>query len=48
MNFPGIPLFVPAYFLSSLVELLRGRRPYLDNCFEREAYDKTDAGRGRR
>jgi hypothetical protein len=35
------PLFVPAYLLSSLVELLRGRRPYLDNWFEREAYGKT-------
>jgi hypothetical protein len=30
--------FVPAYLLSSLFELLRGRRPYLDNRFEREAY----------
>jgi hypothetical protein len=35
------PLFVPAYLLSSLVELLRGRRPYRDNWFEREAYGKT-------
>jgi len=35
------PLFVPAYLLSSLVELLRGRRPYLDNRFEREAYGQT-------
>ena len=32
------PLFAPAYFGSSLVQLLRGRRPYLDNRFEREAY----------
>ena len=31
-------LFGPAYLLSSLVQLLRGRRPYLDNHFEREAY----------
>ena len=30
--------FVPAYLLSSLFELLCGRRPYLDNRFEREAY----------
>ncbi|NPC54513.1 signal peptide prediction [Caenimonas soli] len=40
------PLFVPAYLLSSLVELLRGRRPYLDNWFEREAYGKTARGTG--
>lgn len=32
------PLYVPAYLLSSLVELLRGRNPYRDNYFEREAY----------
>jgi hypothetical protein len=32
------PLYVPAYLLSSFIELLRGRRPYLDNYFEREAY----------
>ncbi len=38
------PLFVPAYLLSSLIELLRGRRPYLDNRFEREAYGKTGEG----
>lgn len=31
-------LFGPAYLLSSLVQLLRGRRPYLDNVFERQAY----------
>jgi hypothetical protein len=30
--------FLPAYLLSSLVQLARGRRPYLDNHFEREAY----------
>ena len=35
------PLFVPAYLLSSLVQLLRGRHPYLDNHFEREAYAFT-------
>jgi hypothetical protein len=35
------PLFVPAYLLSSLVQLMLGRRPYLDNRFEREAYAKT-------
>jgi hypothetical protein len=31
-------LFVPAYFLSSLVQLLRGRNPYRENHFERQAY----------
>ena len=34
-------LFVPAYLLSSLVQLLLGRRPYLDNRFEREARDRA-------
>jgi hypothetical protein len=33
------PLFVPLYLLSSFVQLVRGRRPYLDNAFEREARD---------
>lgn len=32
------PLFVPAYLLSSLVQLLRGRNPYRENHFERQAY----------
>jgi hypothetical protein len=32
------PLFVPAYFLSSLLQLLRGRHPYRENHFERQAY----------
>lgn len=35
------PLFGPAYLLSSLVQLLRGRRPYRDNRFEREAFAKA-------
>ena len=39
------PLFLPAYFASSLVQLLRGRRPYLDNHFEREAYAKDGRAR---
>ena len=30
-------LFGPAYLASSLVQWLRGRRPYLDNHFERQA-----------
>ena len=33
--------FFPAYVLSSLVQLARGRRPYLDNHFEREAYGRA-------
>ena len=37
------PLYLPAYLASSLVELLRGRNPYRDNYFEREAYAKADA-----
>lgn len=36
-------LYVPAYLLSSCIELLRGRRPYLDNYFEREAYAQAPA-----
>lgn len=32
------PFFLPAYGLSSLVAWLRGRDPYLDNRFEREAF----------
>ena len=35
------PLMGPAYLLSSLVLWLAGRRPYLDNPFEREAYGET-------
>lgn len=32
---------VPAYLLSSLLAYLRGRDPYRDNRFEREAYGRT-------
>ena len=32
------PLFIPAYFGSSLVAMLRGQDPYMANRFEREAY----------
>jgi len=35
------PLFVPAYLIGSLVALLRGQRAYLDNPFEREAYEQA-------
>lgn len=38
------PLLGPAYLLCSLVLWTRGRRPYRDNPFEREAYDKTELG----
>lgn len=30
-------LFFPLYLASSLYQLVRGRHPYLNNCFEREA-----------
>jgi hypothetical protein len=40
------PFFIPAYLLSSLAQLLRGRRPYLDNRFEREAYSVAGCGPG--
>ena len=32
------PLFLPAYGASSVWQLLRGRRAYHDNFFERQAY----------
>jgi hypothetical protein len=34
------PLFIPAYLLCSLWIYLAGRNPYLDNPFEREAFDQ--------
>lgn len=43
------PFFLPAYVLASLWQWLRGRRMYLDNPFERQAYraesrpDRKDA-----
>ncbi len=37
------PLFLPAYYLSSIYMWLVGRRFYRDNPFEREAYD-SDGG----
>ena len=36
------PLFIPAYLLASLIAWYRGYHPYLDNPFEREAFEKTD------
>ena len=39
------PAFVPAYLLSSLLQLLRGRNPYRENHFERQAYAVVAARR---
>jgi hypothetical protein len=40
-------LFLPAYFASSLLALLRGRDPYRENYFEREAFAQAPrAGTG--
>jgi hypothetical protein len=39
------PLFVPAYLLSSFVQLLRGRDPYRENHFEQQAYAAAPAKR---
>jgi hypothetical protein len=36
------PLFVPAYFVAGLCALVRGRHPYYDNRFEREARATSD------
>jgi hypothetical protein len=33
------PLFFPAYGIGSLIALIRGKRAYRDNPFEKEAYD---------
>ena len=38
------PVFVPAYLLSSLAQVICGGNPYRDNCFERQAYE-SDAAR---
>ena len=40
------PFFIPAYLLSSFVQLLRRRNPYRDNCFEREAYAAASRAAG--
>jgi hypothetical protein len=39
------PFFLPAYLLSSLLQLLRGRNPYRENHFERQAYAAVPARR---
>ena len=36
------PLFVPAYFAASVVAWASGKRAYMDNCFEREAYGRDE------
>lgn len=38
------PCFVPAYLAASALEWLRGRDPYLDNSFEREAWREAPLG----
>jgi hypothetical protein len=35
------PMFVPAYVFFWVVLWLRGRNPYFDNPFERQAYDEA-------
>jgi len=40
------PLFLPAYLLNSLWQWLKGRRPYRDNVFEREAYGEEPINGG--
>jgi hypothetical protein len=35
------PFFIPAYLLSSLWLWTRGRHPYWDNPFEKEAYEQA-------
>lgn len=32
------PFFVPAYLIACLISWTKGKRPYRDNVFEREAY----------
>ncbi len=39
------PVFVPAYLLSSLYLTLKGKDPYLDNPFEKEAYGVSHPSR---
>jgi hypothetical protein len=37
------PLFGPAYFIAGLCALARGRHPYFDNRFERQAFSHSSA-----
>jgi hypothetical protein len=41
------PLFLPAYLLTSMWALARGRHPYYENVFEREAVSRAVRGPGR-
>ena len=34
------PFFIPLYLSCSLIALMRGKNPYRDNMFEREAFDR--------
>lgn len=36
------PLFIPLYLSASLIAYLQGRNPYLDNPFERQAFDQDN------
>jgi hypothetical protein len=38
-------LFLVLYPASSFVQILRGRHPYWDNAFEREAFGRSERGR---
>ena len=38
--------FFPLYIASSVAQLIRGRHPYLDNAFEREAHEKSSVRTG--
>jgi hypothetical protein len=35
------PAFIPAYLVASLIMWMRGRDPYMDNPFEREAFGRA-------
>jgi hypothetical protein len=39
------PMFLPAYAVASVFAKLRGKDPYRDNCFERQAYGTTTIAR---
>ena len=36
------PFFIPLYLAAALIAKLRGKHPYLDNPFERAAFDVSD------
>lgn len=41
------PMFIPAYLASSIIAWAQGKRAYLDNAFEIEAYRLSDPHRSR-